>query len=144
MRQAVATRLEQLGQAAEAEVLAGLERHRDLLLAWNHSAHLISRADQSPARLVRHYLDSIEAVPLLPTQGPLVDVGSGGGFPGLIWSLLRPRQKVVLVEREARKAAFLRDAAQQLSLDRLTVEQEQISRPEQLMARKAAVLTSRA
>lgn len=63
----------------------------------------------------RHFLDSAQLAPLLPTRPDpasrvILDVGSGGGFPGLVLALLGCG-RVVLVESDQRKAEFLREAA---------------------------------
>jgi 16S rRNA (guanine527-N7)-methyltransferase len=59
----------------------------------------------------RHFLDSAQLAPLLPPDSPrLIDLGSGAGFPGLVLAILTPA-RVCLVESDARKCAFLFEAA---------------------------------
>jgi len=98
------------GIASDAR--ARLDRFADLLLRWNSRINLISRADEA-ALWPRHILDSAQLVPLLPSApGTLIDLGSGGGFPGLVLALLTS-WRVHLVESDQRKAAFLREAARE-------------------------------
>ncbi|MDX6541983.1 MAG: rRNA (guanine527-N7)-methyltransferase [Gaiellales bacterium] len=66
----------------------------------------------------RHVLDALTglaAVDAAP-QGPLADVGSGGGLPGLVIAIMRPERCVHLIEATARKAAFIAEAATALGL----------------------------
>lgn len=68
----------------------------------------------------RHYLDILAALPCFAESAPgcWVDVGSGGGFPGLVLAVARPGWRFVLTERRARKAAFLTDCVAALGLAR--------------------------
>ncbi len=88
--------------------------HYRLLRRWNPTVGLIGRGsvDQAPAR---HYGESLAGLPLLP-QGPVLDFGSGGGFPGLVLAACRPDQEFVLLEARERKVAFLRQAAAAMEL----------------------------
>ena len=63
---------------------------------------------------------ALEAVAL--ADAPLVDVGSGSGVPGLVFALLRPGQRVTLVEPLAKRSAFLRSASIALGLKNVEVE----------------------
>lgn len=69
---------------------------------------------------MRHVVDSLALVALLES-GKLVDLGSGGGLPGIPIALVRPDIAVTLVERSVRKAAFLNHARVTLSIDTLRV-----------------------
>jgi 16S rRNA (guanine527-N7)-methyltransferase len=66
----------------------------------------------------RHVLDALRAVEELDAcpPGPVVDVGSGGGIPGLVLGLVRPERPLHLVEATARKAEFLRATAARMGL----------------------------
>lgn len=55
----------------------------------------------------RHLADSLAGLVVPEVEGPLVDLGSGGGFPGLVLAMLRPEMSVTLVESERRKAEWL-------------------------------------
>ena len=99
------------GLAAHAlELPAGardtLLRYAALLQKWNRIYNLT--AIREPARLVSHHLlDCLFAVPHLPV-GPLVDVGSGAGLPGVPIAIARPDQPVALLESNHKKGAFLK------------------------------------
>jgi 16S rRNA (guanine527-N7)-methyltransferase len=82
------------------------------LLAWQRRHNLIA-ASTMPEVWTRHVADSLQLVPLAPEAKIWVDLGSGGGFPGLpIASAIaeRPGAFVHLIESNAKKAAFLREA----------------------------------
>ena len=89
-----------------------LERFVDLLLAWQKTTHLVSPAS-IPKLWTRHVADSLQLLDLAPEARLWVDLGSGGGFPGLVVACAladRPGALVHLVESNNRKAAFLREA----------------------------------
>jgi 16S rRNA (guanine527-N7)-methyltransferase len=67
----------------------------------------------------RHVLDALSGLPAVDaaTSGPLADVGSGGGLPGLVLATMRPDREIHLIEATARKAAFIAEAATELELD---------------------------
>jgi 16S rRNA (guanine527-N7)-methyltransferase len=61
----------------------------------------------------RHVLDALAGLPAIDAAppGPLADVGSGGGLPGLVLAVVRPARETHLIEATARKAAFIAEAA---------------------------------
>ena len=84
----------------------------DLLLAWQKTTHLVSPAS-IPKLWTRHVADSLQLLDLAPEARLWVDLGSGGGFPGLVLACAlaeKPGAMVHLVESNTRKAAFLREA----------------------------------
>lgn len=91
------------------------EQYLSLLLKWN--ARLNLTAVREPAEIVqRHFLECIQCALALPSISTLLDFGSGAGLPGIPIALLRPEIKVILGESQAKKAAFLREAARTLDL----------------------------
>lgn len=83
---------------------------------WQKAINLVGRGSLQDV-WDRHMLDSAQAVPLLPPEAQtLTDLGSGAGFPGLVIAALRPDLQVTLVEADARKGAFLGEAARCLDL----------------------------
>jgi 16S rRNA (guanine527-N7)-methyltransferase len=106
--------------APSAERLLAFEHE---LLDWNQKVNLVSRATASEAR-ERHLLDSLAALPDLEGARQLLDIGSGGGLPGIPLKIARPELRVTLAESIGKKAAFLRSAARRLHLgDGLAVRQ---------------------
>jgi 16S rRNA (guanine527-N7)-methyltransferase len=83
-----------------------IDDHVRLLLAWNAAINLT--AIREPAEMaLRHVIDSLTAVPLLRDAGGFVDLGSGGGFPGMPLAAVLPVDRVALVDSVGKKAAFL-------------------------------------
>jgi 16S rRNA (guanine527-N7)-methyltransferase len=83
---------------------------------WQKAINLVGKATLEDI-WVRHILDSAQLVPLIPRQTQhLVDLGSGGGFPGLVLAAMRPDMRVTLIESDARKGAFLGEAGRRMGL----------------------------
>ena len=97
------------------ETAARLAAYRDLLLRWNTRINLISAETVNEIDL-RHISDCAQLQPLLPQDGPIADLGSGAGLPGLVLAILEPEREIHLVESDKRKAAFLVEASAQLKL----------------------------
>src|SRR5262249_31489350 len=96
-------------------VTAALHAHYQELSRWNRTLSLIGPGTAGEI-VSRHYGESLAALPLLPEEGELVDLGPGGGFPGLVIAAARPRLSVTLVEAQERKWAFLMAAARRAGL----------------------------
>lgn len=105
--------------------LAPLERLAALIVAENERQNLIARSTID-AIWSRHILDSIQLLRWAgPGDGCWLDIGTGGGFPGLAIAVVR-RAPTVLVEPRAKRAAFLRDTAAMLDLRHVTVVQSSV------------------
>ena len=120
------------------EILRRLERFADLLERWNRRINLISSGDL-PKLWPRHICDSLQLAALIPAGLPIIDLGSGGGFPGLILAI-STGNPVTLIEADTRKAAFLREAARQTTT-RVTILNARI---EDASPPPASVVTARA
>jgi 16S rRNA (guanine(527)-N(7))-methyltransferase RsmG len=98
---------------------------------WSQLTHYLQRVREAGLPLVshsdrerlleRHLIPSLEALPFVPETGTLIDVGSGGGFPAIPIVLARPNQKVICVESNSRKAAFLQRIARETECTNLSV-----------------------
>jgi 16S rRNA (guanine527-N7)-methyltransferase len=94
---------------ASAEAEARLSGFIDFLLAWNERINLVGRGDEAVLK-DRHLADSLSVLPLLPPDiRRIVDLGSGGGLPGLPVAIASGIE-THLVDRDRRKCAFLREA----------------------------------
>lgn len=132
------------GVIVSRETLTKLQTYEALVARWNPAINLVSKATIG-SLWERHVLDSAQVFALCPERaGSWVDLGSGGGFPGLVVAVLaselKPDLKVTLVESDLRKATFLRQAAQTLGLS-VTVLSKRIESLEPLAA---DVLSARA
>src|ERR1700689_176830 len=89
-----------------------LQRYVDLLLEWQSKTNLVAPSTL-PHLWTRHISDSLQLLSLAPSAKTWVDLGSGGGFPGVVLACAlaeTPDAMVHLVERNGKKAAFLREA----------------------------------
>lgn len=94
------------------ETLARLQTYVDLLRRWQKAINLVSR-DSLTDVWRRHVWDSAQLMPHIPDPAaPILDIGSGAGFPGLILAILGA-EDVTLVDSDARKGSFLREVARQ-------------------------------
>ena len=94
------------------ETLARLDRFVATLLTWQRRINLIAPATVREI-WTRHIADSLQLLPLAPTARIWIDLGSGGGFPGLAIACAlaeKPGGRVHLIESNGKKAAFLREA----------------------------------
>ena len=92
------------------ETAERLDAFLSLVLTWNRTINLVGRQDEAQLRR-RHLEDSLALLPYLPSGFErAIDLGSGGGFPGLVLAIATNRP-FDLVEADQRKAAFLREAA---------------------------------
>ena len=94
------------------ETEARLDRYVNLLLEWQAKTNLVAPSTL-PNLWTRHIADSLQLLALAPSAKVWIDLGSGGGFPGVVLACaLAETSGVVvhLIERNAKKAAFLREA----------------------------------
>ena len=94
------------------ETEARLDRYVDLLREWQAKTNLVA-SSTLPNLWTRHISDSLQLLSLAPSARIWVDLGSGGGFPGVVLACALAQTQgalVHLVERNAKKAAFLREA----------------------------------
>src|SRR4029079_9967233 len=96
-RRLLAREASNLGVAISENQLVRLEAYADLLLAWNQRVRLIG--DRDPGMLVRKHIQACLALlPFLPDEGPVADIGSGAGLPGLVLACMRPELDLWLIE----------------------------------------------
>jgi 16S rRNA (guanine527-N7)-methyltransferase len=112
-----------------------------LMFKWNAVYNLTSLRD--PMQMVTHHLlDSLAAVPAFLDAKNVLDVGSGGGLPGIVLAIVRPDVKISMIDTVHKKTAFLTQVKAELNLSNVTVY---TMRVEQLqVSDKFDVITSRA
>ena len=109
-----------LPESAQQQLLA----FSDLLLKWNKTYNLTALRD--PAQVVSyHLLDSLVVLPYV-TEAALLDVGSGGGLPGIPLAIARPALSVRMVDTVQKKTTFLQQAAIQLGLKNVAVDHARV------------------
>lgn len=130
-----------LGLDLDAAQTGQLLDYLALLAKWNSVYNLTSVRD--PMQMVtQHLLDSLAAVPAFAEAKNVLDVGAGGGLPGIVLAIARPAMKVALIDTVHKKTAFLTQVKAELGLANVTVH---TARVEQLQVpHKFDVITSRA
>jgi 16S rRNA (guanine527-N7)-methyltransferase len=132
----IGARLALAGLTVPAEAQVSLAAYLELLGRWNQKINLTAYtlAPPSDEAIDRLIVEPVAAAPRVPLDARLLlDVGSGGGSPALPLRIMLPRLRVVLVESKVRKCAFLREAARQLGLGAVEVENHRL---EELLARR--------
>ena len=112
-----------------------------LLAKWNAVYNLTAVRD--PAQMVtQHLLDSMAAVPAFADAGRVLDVGAGGGLPGIVLAIARPDMRIEMVDTVHKKTAFLTQVKAELALTNVAIH---TMRVEQLKVHeKFDIITSRA
>jgi len=129
----------------DSEVVARLGRFLDVFDLWNRRIRLTGEQDID-AVIERHVIDSMSLAPELPDAGLLIDIGSGGGFPGIVLACLRPDLTVALVESRRRRVSFLREAIRSIPLaDTRALElRAETAASDAGLSHRGAVVTARA
>ncbi|MBL8416626.1 MAG: 16S rRNA (guanine(527)-N(7))-methyltransferase RsmG [Dechloromonas sp.] len=121
---ALAAGLADLGIALSDEAQRKLLAFRDLLLKWNKTYNLTALRDPEQA-ISHHLLDSLSILPHVGPE-PMLDVGSGGGLPGIPLAIARPELSVGLVDTVQKKATFLQQASIELDLKNVAVHHARV------------------
>jgi 16S rRNA (guanine527-N7)-methyltransferase len=117
----ISEELRTYGVSATADICSAIRTYISLLLHWNRTISLTAVTD--PLEVLRfHFGESMFAASSIANRnGRLADVGSGAGFPGIPLKLALPALEVILIESNAKKAAFLAEAIRELGLERTEI-----------------------
>lgn len=94
-----------MGIVVTPHQMAQLTRYAQMLSEWNRRINLTAITDPGEVA-VKHFLDSMAALPHLPETGRLLDIGSGGGFPGLVLGIFRPELSITSIDSVRKKISF--------------------------------------
>ena len=111
-----------------------------LLKKWNSTYNLTALRDEN-TMISHHLLDSLTLLPYVANAQTLMDVGSGGGMPGIPTAICRPDLHITLLDSNTKKTTFLQQAVIELGLKNVTVAS---GRVEAMHDKKVDVVTSRA
>ena len=132
-----------IGLDVSRETLDDLKSYVSILRKWNSSINLVSKSTISDI-WNRHIWDSAQLVVIVGKETPKcwIDLGSGGGLPGLVISILLKGSptKVTMIESDSRKCAFLRTVIRELKLNSDVIE----GRVERLDPLNADIISARA
>lgn len=109
-----------LGVALDDTQLAQFDRYAQRLVEWNEKMNLTGITD-SYGIVIRHFVDSLTLVPLLPEGAALIDVGTGAGFPAIPAAIARPDIRVTLLDSLNKRLTFLTAVCEELKLSCVTV-----------------------
>ncbi|MGI9533577.1 MAG: 16S rRNA (guanine(527)-N(7))-methyltransferase RsmG [Thermodesulfobacteriota bacterium] len=93
-----------------------------LLKQWNNKVNITSITDDKDI-VIKHFLDSLSVSNLLNNDTNLLDIGSGGGFPGLPLAIVQPELNVTLLDSVQKKAVFMKEVVRNLGLNNVEVVQ---------------------
>lgn len=127
----LANGIAKMGLAISDDTQEQLLGYLALLEKWNKVYNLTAVRDPQDM-VVLHLLDSLSVLPYIDDSA-LLDVGSGGGLPGVVLAIVKPDLPVTTIDTVQKKAIFMRQAKGELGLDNLTVEHNRVERflPEQ-------------
>lgn len=115
----LAAGITEMGLDVSADAQAKLLRYLELLQKWNKVYNLTAVRD--PIEMVTlHLLDSLSVLPYIKVKS-LLDVGSGGGLPGIVLAICLPTMQVTTIDTVQKKTIFMRQVKGELGLDNLHV-----------------------
>lgn len=134
---------QKLGLTLSDEALNLLLKYQDALVLWNKAYNLTAIRDPKEM-LVKHLLDSLSILNDLP-EGRLLDIGTGGGMPGMIIALCQPERQCVLLDSNGKKIRFLKQFIADLKLKNVVAVQTRVENVDSINELgKFDVITSRA
>ena len=139
-RQKLQSGLKEMGLDLSGEQQDKLLAYVEMLKKWNKTYNLTALRDESQI-ISHHLLDSLTLPPYLEGAQTMLDVGSGGGQPGIPAAVCRPDLQITLLDANTKKTSFLQQAAIELELENVRVVS---GRVEAVQGLRADVITSRA
>ena len=123
----VANDAQELGVPLPPAMTEALGTYANLLVAWNEKVNLTAITDDEGIA-IRHFVDSLSVVPLVPEGATLIDVGTGAGFPGIPVALVRSDVRVTLLDSLDKRVNFLNAVTCELALKNARTQHGQIGR----------------
>ncbi len=93
-----------------------MDTHAEQLLKWNQKMNITAITDPEEVA-IKHYVDAMAPVSRIPEKSALLDIGCGGGFPGIVLKIVMPSLQVTLVDASRKKVSFLKHVIHMLRLD---------------------------
>jgi 16S rRNA (guanine527-N7)-methyltransferase len=114
-KEVIRTGAGQLGVNLSRSAVDQFAVHARELLLWNSKINLTAITEPL-AVAVKHYIDAVAPADLIPPQASLLDIGSGGGFPGIPLKIMKPALSLTVIEAARKKVSFLNQAGRILLL----------------------------
>ncbi len=123
-----------MGIQLPAPAIDLLCRYYNELFKWNKKINLVARAGEREI-IEKHFLDSLTLLPFMQKQAEKkwLDVGSGGGFPGLVVKICHPELDLTLVEPRRKKVTFLKHVIRTLGLQQIQVREARLEAGDQTL-----------
>ena len=102
-----------LGLPLAAEEIDMLQFHALELMKWNEKFNITAIVDPE-AVAIKHYVDSMAIAPYIPDHSRVIDLGSGGGFPGIPLKIVKPSIDLVMVDASRKRVSFLNHVCRML------------------------------
>lgn len=115
----------QMGIAVTPSQAIQMARHAQALLEWNRKINLTAITDPEQVG-IKHFIDAIIPMMHIPEQGELLDLGTGGGFPGIPLKVMRPHQPMTLIDASRKKINFVKHVLRQLALPKIEALQSRV------------------
>ncbi len=125
--------------SSDNQAIEKLTLYVGMIQKWQTRINLVAPSTL-PHIWERHILDSAQLFPLIGRDKAVIDLGSGGGLPGLVLAMLGV-QHITLIESDVRKTVFLREVSRETGLTNVTILNKRLEQAEGL---KAPVITARA
>lgn len=109
---------EELGVAISDNQLDLFDLYLENLKKWNQRINLTAIKDDKDI-VLNHFIDSLSVVPFIKNETSLLDIGSGGGFPGIPLKIVLPELKVTLLDSVNKKVSFMNDTIRRLKIDNI-------------------------
>lgn len=111
---------------SEQQIQSFLLYYQELKL-WNAHVNLMSSSESAIELFIKHFLDSLTLIPFIPEpHGKLIDIGTGGGFPGIPLKIALNSLEVTLLEVSRKKVSFLKSLRRLLNIPDLQILQERV------------------
>ena len=114
-KEVIRTSAGQMGVTLSRSAVDQFAVHARELLLWNSKINLTAITEPL-AVAVKHYVDAVAPADLIPPQARLLDIGSGGGFPGIPLKIMKPSLSLTMIDAARKKVSFLNQAGRILNL----------------------------
>ncbi len=106
------------GLVLDKKQIEMLTTHATLLIKWNSRFNITAITDPMEMAL-KHYVDSLAIASHIPASAKVLDMGSGGGFPGIPLKIVRPDLDILMADASRKRVSFLKHVIREIGLSKL-------------------------
>lgn len=118
--QIISSALDHINLNIDNQMLSSFSKFSDMLLEYNKNINLTA-IEQPTDIAVKHFIDSLALLSYTKLKGPVVDIGTGAGFPGIPLAITLPNINFTLIDSIQKRTVFLNEVKQNLSLNNVTI-----------------------